>query len=307
MFIAYDIFGFNESSIMNTQLAHSQYGNLNITGGVIDDIFIDRDITIPFTTTKPSEWNYSTVIYAKLQNNLEGGSAEAMGLEIERIKFQKRASNSLEWIDVGELEYLQGDPGIYEIFDKIIRNGEIYEYSLVPVTANVSGNRVISAPITAEFEGVFLNDSTYNYQLLYDIEHGEVNHNNPSAIATPLNAKYPIITYSNLDYIDFNVQATFISAQTILDQRANTQQVNIRMENLERENLLNFLKNRKPKIYKDSTGKLKLVTVTDNPKEIPKTNVEGVAALSIHLTEIAEINTDNLINYNLISSVSGDY
>lgn len=306
MIINFDLLGYKDGSVVNTRLAHSEYTELHVTAGHIDDIFVDTNVSIPFFTEQPATWAYSTVMYAKLNGDLEGGSAEARGMVIESIKLQKRKEDSVEWIDVGELEYFQGEKYIYEFLDKIVANGEIYEYSLLPITASVIGNRTFSEPVQVNFEGVFLSDADFNYKLLYDIEYGEINHNTPSAIHQPLNAQYPIIAYSNLDYTDFNLQATFISAQTIIDKRTNTQEVNIRTENIERSNLLKFLKNRKPKFYRDDTGALKMVTVIDNPQEIPRSDMHGIANLSVHLIEVGTINNETLNAYNMIPKVSGE-
>lgn len=301
MFIGLDMFGLKDGSVLNLGVPHTSYEQLEITGGLIDDIFVDESIEIPFTIDKPEGWTFSTVMFARLQNNLEGGSAEASGLIIESIKFQKRKWNELNWIDVGELEYEQGNKSVRKLLDKVVSNDAIYEYSIIPVTSSVEGKRVLSEEVVVDFEGVFISDGDFNYRLLYDLETSDIDHNTPSSVIEPLNAKYPIVTYSNLDYASFNVEATFISAQTFLEQSSGKRQVSIRMEKIGREALLKFIKNKKPKVYRDKNGVLKLVSVVGKPQEKPLNGVDGIAKIAINFIEIGEINSETLAMYDMLA------
>ena len=298
MFISLDFFGLDEGAVFKTNIGHVGYNDLQITGAMIDEIYVDEDIEIPITTDKPESWTYSTILNAKFQGNLEGGSLSVNGAEIELIKFQKRRWDELEWTDVGEVKYNEDGKVIYELLDKFVANQQVYQYSLLPVTSSVLGNRVLSEEITVDFEGVFLSDKDNNYRLLYDLQFGDINHNTPSSVFETLNSKYPIVVYSNLDYTDFDVEATFISVSTINGQ--TERQVDTRMEKTERDNLLRWVKNHKPKIYRDVNGELKLVTVTDNPQEKPMSGVNGIAKISLKMVEIGSVDNENLKAYEML-------
>ena len=298
MFISLDFFGLDEGAVFKTNIGHVGYNDLQITGAMIDEIYVDEDIEIPITTDKPESWTYSTILNAKFQGNLEGGSLSANGAEIELIKFQKRRWDELEWTDVGDVKYNEDGKVIYELLDKFVANQQVYQYSLLPVTSSVLGSRVLSEEITVDFEGVFLSDKDNNYRLLYDLQFGDINHNTPSSVFETLNSKYPIVVYSNLDYTDFDVEATFISVSTINGQ--TERQVDTRMEKTERDNLLRWVKNHKPKIYRDVNGELKLVTVTDNPQEKPMSGVNGIAKISLKMVEIGSVDNENLKAYEML-------
>ena len=298
MFISLDFFGLNEGAVFKTNIGHVNYNELQITGTVIDEIYVDEDIEIPVTTDKPESWTYSTILNAKFQGNLEAGSLSANGSEIESIKFQKRRWDELEWTDVGEVKYDEDGDVIYELLDKFVANQQVYQYSLLPVTSSVLGSRVLSEDITVDFEGVFLSDKDNNYRLLYDLQFGDINHNTPSSVFETLNSKYPIVVYSNLDYTDFDVEATFVSAST--SNGETERQVDTRMEKTERDNLLRWVKNHKPKIYRDVNGELKLVTVVDNPQEKPMSGVNGIAKISFKMVEIGSVDTESLKAYGML-------
>lgn len=298
MFISLDFFGLDEGAVFKTNIGHVNYNELQITGTVIDEIYVDEDIEIPVTTDKPEIWTYSTILNAKFQGNLEGGNLSANGAEIELIKFQKRRWDELEWTDVGDVKYNEDGKVIYELLDKFVANQQIYQYSLLPVTSSVLGSRVLSEEITVDFEGVFLSDKDNNYRLLYDLQFGDINHNTPSSVFETLNSKYPIVVYSNLDYTDFDVEATFVSAST--SNGETERQVDTRMEKTERGNLLRWVKNHKPKIYRDVNGELKLVTVVDNPQEKPMSGVNGIAKISLKMVEIESVDTESLKAYGML-------
>ena len=298
MFISLDFFGLDEGAVFKTNIGHVGYNELQITGTVIDEIYVDEDVEIPITTDKPESWTYSTILNAKFQGNLEAGSLSANGSEIELIKFQKRRWDELEWTDVGEVKYNEDGKAIYELLDKFVANQQVYQYSLLPVTSSVLGSRVLSDEITVDFEGVFLSDKDNNYRLLYDLQFGDINHNTSSSVFETLNSKYPIVVYSNLDYTDFDVEATFVSAST--SNGETERQVDTRMEKTERDNLLRRVKNHKPKIYRDVNGELKLVTVVDNPQEKPMSGVNGIAKISFKMVEIGSVDTESLKAYGML-------
>ena len=301
MIIGFNAFGEESNLAFDNRLCHTNYNKLEMTGGVIDQIYIDEDITIPYSNVKPNEWRYNTVINAKFKNSLEGGSVEANNIQIEKIRFQKRKWDELEWQDVAEIEYKPNEKLLYETIDKYIANDFIYQYSIVPMTSTIMGNRIISDEITAKFEGIFISDKDSNYKLLYDIELSDIENNISNAIFEPLNAQYPIVVHSNLDYETFDITSTFVSAETAKTGGSN---IDIRMERLGKDRLLKFMKNGKPKVYRDHHGRLKLVSVIGKPKEIPYNEIGGIAKLSFSLVEIGDMDSETLKANNLLEGLS---
>lgn len=297
MIIGFNAFGEENHLAFDNRLCHPTYNKLEITGGMIDEIYIDEDIEIPYTIEKPTGWRFRTVLLARFQGNLEAGSVEAQNLQIEKIRFQRRRVGDLEWQDVAEMEYIPTEKIFYETLDKFVSNEFIYQYSIIPITATVVGNRVVSDEVKAEFEGIFISDKESNYKLLYDVELSDIQHNIAYSVFEPRNSKYPIVVYGNLDYVSFDITATFITAETM---NKNDGTVDIRMERLTKDKLLEFMKNGKPKIYRDHHGNTKVVSVVGTPKEIPYNNKGGIAKLSFSLAEIGDVDSETLRSYNLL-------
>lgn len=299
MMIGLDFFGYEDGSIFNTQIAHTDYSSLEIYGGLIDHLYVDKNLNVNNDTDKNELFYYSTVILSSFSGNLEAGSISNYGIEIDRIRFQKRKSDELYWTDVAELEYDSPNKTLYEALDKYIQNDFEYEYSLVPVTDEILGLRVKSKPIVAEYDGYFISDKDNNFQLLFNAEMSPIDHVNPSTVFEPLNSRFPIISYGNLDYRQSSISAVILSPISY-----NSGSINIKAEKMNREKIMKFLKSRKPKVFRDQNGEIMLMTITDNPKEDPNNKVAGVASVSFSFIEIGEMTSEGLRKNGLIEGLS---
>lgn len=296
MIIGFNFFGdYEGSSVFETMMVHSDYYRTELKDGIIDEIYIDEDTTITNSTTKPNSWGFKTVLDAKFQDNLEGGSIQASGETIDSVLFQRRKTDELYWNDVAKIEYSQGETTFYEIFDKFIQNDEEYEYSILPLAVDVKGERILSNPITADFEGYFISDKDNNYRLYYNAEFDTLTHNNPSAIHEPLNSQYPIVTYGQLNYRQGNLKALILSDSTISDH-----EIDVRAEKKLRQQLMSFLNNRKPKIIRGQNGELLLITIVGNTQEEHNNKINGIANVSFEFVEIGNTDSDTLKSYDLI-------
>lgn len=291
MILGYSAFHGKDNLVYKTNIYHPSYSKLELKNMIIDEIYIDEDITIPYTIDKPDGWNYRTVIDSKFNNSLEGGSVQANNFQIEKVRFQRRLTDEVEWQDVGEIEYKPHDQLLYEVIDKNIQNDFEYQYSILPITATVLGNRVVSDGIVSEFEGIFLSDKNNNYRLLYNIKTDSMQHNISTAILEPLNSQYPIVIDGNLDYRSGGIKALFVSTETA---NRNDGKVTIRAEKLGRDRLMKFLKNRKPKVLRQPNGEIMLVRIVDKPQEEYINNVTGIASVSFKFVEIGGMDSETL-------------
>ena len=298
MIVGFSSFG---DYIYEDIMYHDGYNKLEITSGLLDHLYVDGN-TDTVIEDKPVEWGYTTILNADFKNSLEAGSVKAGGVKIEKIRFQKRSEDELEWQDIGELMYNSGTM-LYEMIDKYIAKGETYKYSLIPVTPNIYGGRVESATIVADFDGVFISDKDYNYSLLYDIEVGQIIHNTSSALFEPQYSRFPKIIHSSLNYISFPVTATFVTAETV-DLTNSGRGTDVRSERLGKDSLLKFMTNGKPKVYRDKDGLLKLVSVVGKPEEIPFNTIAGISKLSFQMVEIGHIDSETLKANDMLVGIS---
>lgn len=276
----------------NSVNAVNRFYRMEISNGIFDEIHTRENSNIPYSTDK-QDWQYDTVMLAKFQNSLEAGSIDLGGLEIEKLKFRKRRIEELQWTDVAEVDF-NPDVRVYIIYDRYVEANQPYEYSIVPITSTVTG-KSINSEMTPEFDGIWLTDKASNYQLLYNLEQGDVQHNSQNAKFEPLDSKYPIIVYSNMDYVTSSIKAMVVSPNSMNGQ------IDKRQEKLNRDNWMKFLKNHKPKLLRGTNGDFRMITVTGNPREIPNNNLNGyIAEVDFEVTEIDEITTETLIKNGFI-------
>lgn len=297
MFIGLDFYGLGESgTTFQTNIASSKYIEFGIRNCIVDEIYMDENINFEFSTTKPTEWNYSTILDAKFKGTLEAGNISGQGYSIQSIKIQKRKIDDTKWIDVAVLPYNSSFEN-YSIIDNYVANDESYIYALIPITSTVVGERVLSNQVDVEFEGMFLSDKTHNYHLLYDVSVPNITHNTVSNVFELPASRYPIVTTSQIDYVSFPVEATVVT------EGSSYGQIDIKAEKQARENLMNFIKNRKPKVYRDDLGEIRLIMVTDKPQIVPLDGARGIAKISFSATEIGDINdSETLVECDLIES-----
>ena len=295
--IGIDTFGYGNGSIFKSSIFNVGNYEMEIAHGKFDEVYIDLDTNVSTDIIKPTEWGFQTVIDAKFQDDLEGGSVSGGGQVITAIRIQRQKEDEIIWNDIIQMDYTTGYQSYYTFTDKYVQNGVSYKYALIPLSGTTLGYRQSSELITVNFDGVFFSDLTHNYRLFYNLEMGNFEHNTPSSIQEPLNSQYPIVTYGTLDYIRGSVEALFLSASTV----ATNGDINIRSEKLERKELMNFMKNKKPKILKSGNGDLMLVTITDNPIEIPNNQIRGIANVSFNFVEIGDTeDTDYLKSLGLL-------
>lgn len=299
MIIGTDFFGMDDGIMFNTVTIHTEYNSLESYFGLLDHLYVDQDITVFSDIEKNKLFHYSTVILAQFNGTLEAGSISNNGVEIDKIRFQKRKTDDLYWTDVAELEYEPATKKFYESLDKYIQNDFEYEYSLLPVTDEVLGLRVVSAPIIAAFEGYFISDKNNNFHLLFNGEMGSITHVNPSSVFEPVNSQFPIVAYGNLNYRQSSISALFLSPASYENNG-----INIRAEKMGREKVMSFVKSRSPKIFRGQNSEIMLMTIVDNPTEDHNNKVAGVASINFNFVEIGDVSSDSLRKHNLIEGLS---
>lgn len=299
MIIGLDFFGVGNGMIFDTRGGHGDYYELSAYGGLLDHLHVDKDLNTTKTTDKTDYFTYDTVLNADFKNSLEGGSVSNEGREIEKIRFQKRRKDELYWTDVAELKYSYPEKTLYETLDKYVQNDEEYEYSLLPVTNEILGNRVVSSSIQVSFDGYFISDNDNNFIMLLNAELGDIEHISKNSVTETLNGRFPIVSYANIDYRQGSLKAMMLSASFV-----NTGTLKIGYERNQRENLLKFLKNKKPKILRGMGGELMLIGVVGSPNESPHRSVVGASNVGFDYVEIDVISSDTLRENGLIEGLS---
>lgn len=217
------------------------------------------------------------------------------------IWFQRRDNDGMEWETVKSIVYNEEalrEKLHYEFFDLVVRNGYTYQYSAVPIVEApfIVGNRISLNEITIDFEGIWLTDSSTNYQLLAEIDFGDETHNTRSSVKVPLNSQYPSILTNKQDYKSGTITAMYITSTTLASGI-----INVKNEKEGRTQFLKWLKNGKPKLLRDVTGEKIMFGVVGTPRESYEKSRNGLGVVAFDFVEIGDSDDyDTLLDNSII-------
>ena len=184
------------------------------------------------------------------------------------VKRQDVADVSGDWLTLYSQPITQASDMDFTFIDFLNQYGKTYKYALVPlltqtqsgVEVEVEGGYTVSDEVQSIFDGVFIADSTGSQKCKANVGYGNVDMNQTVGTITPIGAKYPVvITNSKNQYHNGSISGTIVPD----DYYFNGNLSRIDMVN-KRDELEQFLTNKRAKIIKDWNGKIWLVMIMDN-------------------------------------------
>lgn len=322
MIIGYDFFGDN---IYNTDNINDNDGvafdtcvplsvamqDVTIQNGIYDALEVLQNTTTNNTDIKQNEnWTDTTLMLAKFQENLSAGSVNVGNNEVYSIQFLKRKKGETEWQLCQEVIY-QKEQAIYKFTDRYIESQQTYQYAIRPTAREYDDNGIYVGSIIGEnspqsekteinvvFDYAHLFDNETSYDLLYNFKLGDITSNIDANTITTLGGQYPFTVYGASKYKTGSVSCLLVTEESA------TGSIDIGAEKVLRNNIDNFLSNKKPKILKCDDGTYLLISISDNYTLIPDENLLGSYSLSFNYTEIGDANdVDTLKKYGLWSDV----
>ena len=182
-------------------------------------------------------------------------------------------------------------------YDKYAKNNTVYEYAFVPVTGGSEGEYSVVS-VYSEFYKIYICDQDYMYALDANVEFGDITKANKTSVFEPLMGKYPIvISNAELKYKAGTLSGTIITP-TEYETKIWNLSDNIKLQN----EILDFLVNKKAKIYKDWMGNSYLIQIVEDVSLIPNNNINGrLADISFKFVEIGDVeNQEDLYENGLI-------
>lgn len=293
--VSTSIFAYDDLGVFQTDNNVGTPTEVKIVDSIVDELYIKTDTSTVFSTTKES-WQPSTIIKAPFISDLHGGNINLNGLTITELRFKRKKIDELEWTKFVTVPY-DSTKSFYEIVDRVCESFETYEYAVVPYGGGLEGDYKIKQ-VEVEFYNCYIFDKLNNYQLIYDLELSDIPYNIPSSTIETLGAKYPIVVYpSNLNYRSSSVKCKIVSDSTaILGGKIDGKQ-----EKLLRNSIMAFLTNKKPKIIKDGSGNMLLISIIGSPKVIPYNELNQlIYDLSFDFVEIGTFDETTLTNAGLL-------
>lgn len=294
--IGFDVYGYNAGAIFSTVVPMINYTSVKMENMIADDVYITEDTNMTNSTTQPTSWSSLDVLNCNFQNTLEGGSVTGNGETVTSVVIKNRNTNGLEWNTVATIPYVAGSDILFEYEDRYVQTGASYEYVLIPFVNDIQG---ITSPsnsiVKVDFDGTFLTDKNNNYKLIYDMETGSMTNNISVHTFTPLDSKYPIIQYGDLDYVSGKITCRLISTSTFDSGGV----VDINQEVVLRKQLLAFIKNKQAKLLRTQQGEFLLCSIVDNPTVSFKDAGIPIASVDFGFVECGSTDSDSLKKFGL--------
>ena len=184
------------------------------------------------------------------------------------VKRQDVADVSGAWLTLYSQPITQASDMDFTFIDFTNQYGKTYKYALVPlltqtqsgVEVEVEGGYTVSDEVQSIFDGVFIADQTGLQKCKANVGYGNVDMNQAVGTITPIGAKYPVvITNSKNQYHNGSISGTIVPD----DYYFNGNLSRIDMVN-KRNELEQFLTNKRAKIIKDWNSNIWLVMIMDN-------------------------------------------
>ena len=223
------------------------------------------------------------------------------------VKRQDVDDVSGNWLTLYSQPITQASDMDFTFIDFLNQYGKTYKYALVPlltqtqsgVEVEVEGGYTVSDEVQSIFDGVFIADSTGLQKCKANVGYGNVDMNQTVGTITPIGAKYPVvITNSKNQYHNGSISGTIVPD----DYYYNGNLSRIDMVN-KRNELEQFLTNKRAKIIKDWNSNIWLVMIMDNIDCSFDNNYGmGIVTFNANWLEVGDpTNQQDLYNAGLIN------
>lgn len=229
--------------------------------------------------------------------------------DITKVVVKRKDVNDVSgtWLSLYEKSVEQASDMNFTFIDFLNQYGKTYRYALVPVLeqnqsgviVQIEGGYTVSDKVDSIFDGVYIADQTNVERVKAGVGYGNIDMNQGVGSITPIGSKYPIvITNSQNQYHNGSIRGTIVPN----DFYSNGNLSRIDMVN-KRDELEQFLTNKRAKIIKDWNGKMWLVMIMSNVNCSFDDNYGmGMVSFSADWLEVGDpTNQQDLYNAGLIN------
>lgn len=257
-----------------------------VQNGIFDHFNVTRDISFDYTSIIPTDWDFNTVMDAGFNGDINAGNVDNLAANVTSVRIKRRIKGTFEWITLREIPISSPNDLSFIITDNLNAYNVEYEYAWVPMTNDVEGNYIIES-ILSQFQGVFICDVNNIFKLQAGVEYNNNDANQQVGVFQPYNRKYPVIVSNSL----INYQTGTISSWVLPEDFEDSKSLDRFEITKEKEAILKFLMNKKPKIIKDTNGNNWLVYFTGNPSMSYNNNYgQGMVKVNAEWTEVGDPN-----------------
>ena len=260
-----------------------------VQNGIFDHFNVSRDTSFDYSSIIPTDWDVNTLMNASFAGNASAGNVAQVATGVTSIRVKRRIKGTFDWITIREIPVTKPEDLSFVITDNLNAYNVEYEYAYVPMMEDVEGNYIVES-ILSKFEGVFICDIDTVFKFYAGVEYDSNDAIQQVGVFQPYNRKYPIIVSNSI----MQYQTGGVGGWVLPEDYEDTHVFDRSKIVKEKEALLNFLMNKKPKILKDMNGNNWLVYFADNPSVVYDNNYgQGMLKVSAKWTEVGDPNDKN--------------
>ena len=257
-----------------------------IQNGIFYHFNVSRDTSFDYSSIIPTDWDVNTLMNADFAGSVSAGNVDQVAAGITSIRVKRRIKGTFDWITIREIPVSKPEDLSFVITDNLNAYNVEYEYAYVPMIEDVEGSYIIES-IVSKFEGVFICDIDTVFKFYAGVEYDTNDAIQQVGVFQPYNRKYPIVVSNSV----MQYQTGGVGGWILPEDYEDTHVFDRSKITKEKEVLLNFLMNKKPKILKDMNGNSWLVYFTGNPSVTYDNNYgQGMLKVSAKWTEVGDPN-----------------
>ncbi|MDE6748895.1 MAG: hypothetical protein K2K21_07530 [Lachnospiraceae bacterium] len=279
---------------------------VELKNGIYDDLYITKATDFTIESTCPEDWDFDTVLYAKLNNNTNAGNVDWNVETTSHIILKRRNEGEFQWQTIATKEIHSIDDFTLNYPDYFIASGQTVEYAVVNALYGFEGNYSTSK-ITPKFNKMFLIEDGIVWGTEITDGFCDTTRNIPSSTVELLNSKYPIfVKNGKANYDTGSCKGSLVPlVNEEVCALAYDSQYDYQRTKYQRE-FMDFICDGAPKILKLPDGRIWIVQVTPNPSDTANQTYNN-REISWNWVEIGDVNSEEDLYYLGLSEVSPEW
>ena len=282
--------------------------DLLLADGIFDKVDITTDTSIDYTTEKPPQFTYNTLLDADFNENLNGGSSDIVLNQVSAVVIKRKESASSKnlWTTIYRKKIKSLDDLKIQYKDYMTPAFVEQTYALVPIMADGTEGGYIEINTTPKWNGTFITDGTETFKLVSSVIYDSFTQNVSIGTFSPIGKQYPtVVQNATTNYRSGTISTNIIGTNT--KDNTNTFYDNRTLNRgdivKETNDFVRFLTNGKSKIMVDWNGNIILFKVNSTPSIVYNANFgNGKTTVQFSFVEQGKYdNQQDLIDNNLIT------
>lgn len=271
----------------NTNIYHALSNNFDtviVGNGIFDELVLSLDTDMEFDSEMPAS-DTSAVLFVKFNGSIEN----EVSLNYTKALLQRKDDTMLTWWALKEIEIPRNSITRLEYKDYFVPNGIKQTYGLIIYKDDIP-SKSYDVEVIPKWGRVFLSDKDESYKLNYAVIYSNGSQNVQNGVLMPIGAKYPtVIQNAQGNYKSGSLQFKVLGYQFEIDKRLDRNSIV-----KQKDDILKFLTNGKPKCIKDYNGNIFICKVINSPQISYDANWgNGIVTISFDWVEQGKYNDYN--------------